>query len=126
MAAESGSGHASASVEIEVIVHQCPLCEFAAATLRQWFSHLRLVHSSDPGFRVCCGIDGCKNTYGKFSSLSSHVYSHHKDRIKGKTVQEVRVSDCHGSTVPENFDREDSNYYVVLKYGVDVKMLKLS
>ena len=62
-------------------VHYCPICDFTTSTLRQWFSHLCLSHSKDPSFRVTCGIDGCKNTYSKFSSLNSHVYRHHKHRM---------------------------------------------
>ena len=68
--------------EIQVIQHQCPFCEFSSATLKQWLSHLRLVHQNDPGFHVCCGIDGCRNTYGKFSSLNSHIYARHKVKIQ--------------------------------------------
>ena len=68
--------------EIQVIQHQCPFCEFSSATLKQWLSHLRLVHQNDPGFHVCCGIDGCRNTYKKFSSLNSHVYARHKVKIQ--------------------------------------------
>ena len=43
---------------------------------------MRLVPQHDPGFRVCCGVDGCKNTYRKFSSLNSHVYTYHKSRLQ--------------------------------------------
>lgn len=68
--------------EIQVIQHRCPFCEFSSATLKQWLSHLRLVHQNDPGFHVCCGIDGCRNTYKKFSSLNSHVYARHKIKIQ--------------------------------------------
>lgn len=68
-----------------VFVHCCPICEFTTSTLAQWFSHLRSAHSSDPSFLVTCGIDGCKNTYSKFSSLNTHVYRHHKHRMCGST-----------------------------------------
>ena len=63
-----------------VSVHCCPICDFHTSTLTQWFSHLRLAHSNDPSFKVTCGIDGCK-TYLKFSSLKSHVYRYHKERM---------------------------------------------
>ena len=64
-----------------VCVHCCPLCDFTTSTLAQWFSHLRAAHSSDPSFHVTCGIDGCQRTYVKFSSLNTHVYIHHRDRM---------------------------------------------
>ena len=57
-----------------IFVHCCPICNFTTSTLTQWFSHLRSSHSSDPSFCVTCGIDGCKKTYSKFSSLNTHVY----------------------------------------------------
>ena len=67
---------------LPVLVHLCPLCQTTRSTLPQWFSHLRSAHSSDPSFRVTCGVDGCKKTYIKFSALNTHVYRHHRDRIK--------------------------------------------
>ena len=63
----------------------CPICDFTTSTLTQRFSHLRSAHSNDPSFRVTCGIDGCKNTYSKFSPLNSHVYRYHKQRMCGST-----------------------------------------
>ena len=64
-----------------VSVHCCPICDFTTSTLAQWFSHLRAAHSSDPSFHVTCGIDGCQRTYVKFSSLNTHVYRHHRERM---------------------------------------------
>ena len=68
---------------MHVRCHACPLCDFNSRTLPEWFSHLRLVHSSEPNFLVTCGIDGCMKTYSKFASLNSHVYRYHKGRVRG-------------------------------------------
>ena len=40
----------------------CPLCTFIAISIPLILSHLRVVHSSDPNFRVNCGIDGCSTS----------------------------------------------------------------
>ena len=66
-----------------IFVFCCPICDFTTSTLIQWFSHLQSAHSNDPSFRVTCRIDGCKRTYSKFSSLNSHVYRNHKERMCG-------------------------------------------
>ena len=57
---------------------QCPLCEQFAPTLPLYISHLRLVHSKDRSFSVVCGIGGCKEVFGAFSGLNTHVYRHHR------------------------------------------------
>lgn len=56
---------------------QCPMCSFVCPSIALLLSHLRLVHSSDPRFLVCCGINSCTVTSKSFSSLYSHVYRHH-------------------------------------------------
>ena len=56
---------------------QCPMCSFECPSVAILLSHLRLVHSSDPRFLVCCGIDSCTVTSRSFSSLYTHVYRHH-------------------------------------------------
>ena len=45
---------------------------------------------------MCCGIDGCRNTYKKFSSLNSHVYARHKVKIQqtDTPIPTVRISDA--------------------------------
>ena len=65
----------------DCLVFHCRLCGSRLPTLRLWISHLRLVHSSDPNFSVCCGIDGCQGTYTKFSSFNTHLYRNHRDII---------------------------------------------
>ena len=54
---------------------QCPMCSFECLSVAILLSHLRLVHSSDPRFLVCCGIDSCTVTSRSFSSLYTHVFA---------------------------------------------------
>ena len=56
---------------------RCPMCSFECPSIAILLSHLRLVHSSDPRFLVCCGINSCTVTSRSFSSLYTHVYRHH-------------------------------------------------
>jgi len=59
-------------------VTECPLCGQFAPTLSLYISHLRLVHSKDRPFSVVCGIGGCKEVFGTFSGLNTHIYRHHR------------------------------------------------
>ena len=70
----------------------CPLCVFEAPTVNSLLSHLRTVHSSDPHFRVSCGIAGCSTTANSFSALYSHVYRRHPDLIKKRKESGEPVS----------------------------------
>ena len=56
---------------------QCPMCSFECPSIAILLSHLRLVHSNDPRFLVCCGINSCTVTSRSFSSLYTHIYRHH-------------------------------------------------
>ena len=56
---------------------RCPMCSFECPSIAILLSHLRLVHSSDPRFLVCCGINSCTVTSRSFSSLYTHVYRRH-------------------------------------------------
>ena len=91
-----------------VLVHCCPICDSTTSTLAEWFSHLRSSHSRDPSFRVTCGIDGCNNTYSKFSSLNTHVYRHHKQRMCGSSIQSKSDSTIvQPDLIPEPTPMED-------------------
>ena len=70
---------------------QCPLCVFVAASLSLILSHLRLVHASDPGFNVTCGITGCVRTFKSFCALYQHIYRKHQDAgiIQQRTVSDM-------------------------------------
>lgn len=65
-----------------LLCFSCPFadrCKFMAASISLVLSHLRAVHSSDPGFVATCGIDGCSSTLKSFQSLYQHIYRRHRD-----------------------------------------------
>ena len=57
-------------------------------------SHLRAVHSNDPGFNVTCGIKGCAVTLKSFRSLYQHIYRKHRDSgiIERRYLQPDKIS----------------------------------
>lgn len=59
--------------------YKCPMCHFESPTIALSLSHLRLLHSSDPRFRVQCGIGGCAYMDRSFSALYSHIYHCHPE-----------------------------------------------
>lgn len=60
-------------------VKKCPLCEYYSPSLVLYVSHLRLVHSHDPSFRVSCDLGGCEGqVFRAFSAFNSHVYRRHR------------------------------------------------
>ena len=62
-------------------MYSCPFtsCNFISSNVPLVLCHLRAVHSSDPGFNVCCGIGGCAATLKSFRSLYQHIYRKHQD-----------------------------------------------
>jgi len=52
-------------------------------------SHIQTVHSSDPNFRVPCGLEGCSTTSRSFLALYFHIYHHHSDVIKKRNCHSL-------------------------------------
>ena len=65
--------------------YHCPLCEHIGRSIPLVLSHIRAVHSHDPNFLVCCGIESCCYTAKTFSALYSHVYRRHSSIINRRT-----------------------------------------
>ncbi|XP_044063741.1 uncharacterized protein LOC122881523 [Siniperca chuatsi] len=63
------------------MIWRCFICYiFVALTLKQLLSHINIMHSRSPDFRVVCGIDGCPNEYRVYNSFYYHVkrtHAHH-------------------------------------------------
>lgn len=56
----------------------CWICyRFAAPTLKAVIRHIGSVHSFDPGFRICCGIQECPRIYTNWNSFRKHLYRKH-------------------------------------------------
>ena len=61
-------------------VYQFPSCNFLAATLKLWLSHIRLVHSNDLGSLYAVALMAAKRTTESFIR-SALTYVYHKERI---------------------------------------------
>lgn len=64
-----------------IMEYECSLCATRLPSLVSYISHLRLVHATDPNFRVKCGINNCLSNFKSFGGFNSHVYRHHRDAL---------------------------------------------
>ena len=56
----------------------CSICnEYHTRTFSKLLSHIRYLHSHDPGFSIACGIEGCQKVYRIFSSYETHLRRKH-------------------------------------------------
>jgi hypothetical protein len=61
----------------------CPYCindEFTAPSEALLSSHIRLVHSLDPGFSIQCILNGCSRTFKNFRTYQNHRSTTHATR----------------------------------------------
>ena len=69
----------------------CPICGAVnLPSLSMLLSHIRVIHSSEPGFSIQCNLQGCRRTFKNFSTFRNHTYSFH-DQATG-TNQETAAS----------------------------------
>ena len=56
----------------------CPYCcrQYAVPTESILLSHIRMVHSSDPDFKISCPADGCCRTFINFRTYQNHCLTH--------------------------------------------------
>ena len=53
----------------------CPLCtHFQAPEFKLLLPHIRLVHSTRPGFSIQCGIDNCARRFINMKTYTNHIY----------------------------------------------------
>ena len=55
----------------------CSLCTASFGSVSIFLSHLRLIHASEAGFQITCGLQGCQRTFNNFYTYRNHVYSMH-------------------------------------------------
>ena len=59
-------------------IYNCPLCaEFHAPTIQLLLPHIRLVHSTQAGFCITCGLHGCQRTFRNMKTFTNHIYQFH-------------------------------------------------
>ena len=56
----------------------CPLCSCTSLpTISLYLTHIRISHADVPGFKIICGLQGCKRSFTDFLTYRNHVYAHH-------------------------------------------------
>ena len=66
----------AASVSMTFICPYCIETEFSAPSEGLLLSHVRLVHSLEPNFRIQCTIYGCSRTFNNFRTYQNHRLTH--------------------------------------------------
>lgn len=96
----------------------CQFCRFLSRNLRSYVSHLRQVHSNDPGFSLVCGIQHCCQHFTTFGAYNSHVYRVHRASMglqSPNDSSDLSSSDDHQETILST-DPEDE---VALAYSFE-------
>lgn len=76
---------------MEVIeAFKCTRCEHQTRAFRDMIRHYQAVHSTEAGFRVICGIDGCYRNYCDVMYLCRHIRQKHADFYK-KHMQASKI-----------------------------------
>ena len=68
-----------------------------------FLSHLRLIHASEAGFQMSCGLQGCQRTFNNFFTYRNHVYSMH-DFSGLDSAQDIASVDMETTTYSTDFD----------------------
>ena len=59
-------------------IFTCPLCtEFRATDFQLLLPHIRLVHSTRPGFSLQCSIENCTRFFTNMKTYANHIYCDH-------------------------------------------------
>ena len=68
----------------------CLYCsvEFSAPSEKVLLSHIRLVHSHDPNFRIQCSFSGCSRTFRNFRTYQNHRLQHCQRGSQGDDIIE--------------------------------------
>ena len=105
----------------------CPLCtSFASRNLKGVVRHIGRTHSHDPNFHICCGLDGCHQTYKKFVSYKKHVYQRHlKSRDSGVHFIDDGNDDHHDNDPCDADDKNETEVSNTSKRSSALFLMKL-
>lgn len=83
----------------------CPYCvdgEFSSPSEALLLSHVRLVHSLDPDFRIQCSVDSCSRTFNNFRTYQNHLLTHRPSQPDEREYQgwDVDSNDEDASACP--------------------------
>lgn len=56
----------------------CQFCSFRSSTWRQYLRHTFEAHSRETNFCFTCGVEGCSQTFTKYSAILSHLSRKHR------------------------------------------------
>lgn len=62
------------------IPFRCKSCSYSSSSWRGVVRHTFETHSNEPNFSVACVVDGCCQTFQRYSSLTSHLLRKHKGK----------------------------------------------
>lgn len=95
----------------------CSICGAVnVPSLSMLLSHVRLVHSSEPGFSIQCNLQGCRRTFKNFTTFRNHIYNFHG--LATETDQETETADASFDAIVAT-DSEDSND----EEGIEMELL---
>ncbi len=83
-------------------------CKYCCFRCTQWLFFLRhsfQAHSSVPNFSFSCDVEGCHQTFKKYSSIQSHLNRKHRNC----DLENIRNDLEHGSSVGNDFDQNSVN-----------------
>ena len=99
----------------------CLVCRaFVSPTFAAVLRHMCTTHATDQQLALVCPIQGCprQNPYTNFWSFRSHVYTKHRDVLKGRVsrpnLRELPGSNSHSDTTEHPGHRSDAGTEDVL------------
>lgn len=68
----------SVSMSVEPPSFNCGQCSFRSLTWRELTRHRFETHSNEPNFLEKCVVEGCSETFHRYSSFLSHLSRKHR------------------------------------------------
>lgn len=87
----------------------CPLWTASFASVSIFLSHLRLIHASEAGFQMSCGLQGCQRTFNNFYTYRNHVYSMHDLSGLDSTPDNSDITSVNMETTNNITDLDNTN-----------------
>ena len=96
------------------LLYHCPLCQdFQATEFSLLLPHIRLVHSTRPGFTIPCTIDNCTRVFTKMKTFTNHIYGDHLNLLRANhhgNLTNVEMASHDIRTEEQDFEMdEDTN-----------------
>ena len=87
---------------------KCQLCPVGMANqlfkVGEYIKHLRLLHASQPDFKVTCGINGCQRVYKNLGTFRNHLYAMHNDETVPNMTTAATASTIQDKEVTSSSD----------------------